>query len=64
MFSELDPVQLLYRIREAQRLLTILEISGHSQNPSAVVRQKRRSALKSKSWQTRSDLVCLRMILI
>jgi hypothetical protein len=35
MFAELDPVQLLYRIREAQRLLTTLEISGHSQDRSA-----------------------------
>jgi hypothetical protein len=35
MFAELDPVQLLYRIREAQRLLTMLQISGHSQHHSA-----------------------------
>lgn len=34
IFAELDPVQLLYRIREAQRLLTMLEISGHSQDRS------------------------------
>jgi hypothetical protein len=31
MFAGLDPIQLLYRIREAQRLLAMLEISGHNQ---------------------------------
>lgn len=35
MFAELDPVQLLYRIREAQRLLTLLDISSQSQVRSA-----------------------------
>ena len=35
MFAELDPVQPLYRIREAQRLLAILETSDHSQARSA-----------------------------
>ena len=35
MFAELDPIQLLYRIRESQRLLAMLEISGHSQARTA-----------------------------
>jgi hypothetical protein len=35
MFSELDPVQLLYRIREAQRRLAMFEVSGRCQAHSA-----------------------------
>jgi hypothetical protein len=41
MFAELDPVQLLYRIREAQRVLSTLEISSQSQDRSAPRSDKR-----------------------
>ena len=40
MFAELDPVQLLYRIREAQRLLAMLEVSGQSQSRPASRRDR------------------------